>query len=92
MPSFIQALVVFCMSYTGAPQPPWAACYRVTSPVVAFRPSGIRPGEDVSYAMGRQCRMAIRPALARDAMEHPEHAAWWVAGVNCIPISQRQMG
>lgn len=92
MPSFIQALIVFCMSYTGAPQPPWLACRQVTSPVVAFQPSGIRPGEDLSYAMGRQCRMALKPALARDLAEHPDRDGWWVAGVNCLPISPRQMG
>jgi len=91
MPSFIQALVVFCMSYSGAPQPPWSACDRITSPVVAFQPSGIRPGEDVSYAMGRQCRMAVHDPMEAWIRLHPE-SGWWVAGVSCIPISQKQMG
>lgn len=91
MPSFVQALVVFCMSVSGQPQPPWLTCDRILSPVVAFDPSDIRPGEEVSYSLGRQCRMAIHDRMAVWVHQHPE-SGWWLAGVDCRPLFPKQMG
>lgn len=62
---FLMATVAVCMSLSGLPQPPWLTCEHIQSPVVRFNPAGIRPGEDMSYALGRQCRMAIHDNTSR---------------------------
>ena len=78
---FLVATVVMCMSFTGAPEPPWAKCEVIESPLVPFT---------TAADMGRDCRLALQDNLRRWIAAH--NARGWVKGLNCQPVMPRQMG